>query len=510
MAKFDVLNLYGVNVDFAYFNVFELMDVLGCKERILKSDRVVSLVKKHGRKHRIVSIAIRQVLLSEFKPTLNSKFLSYDAACQDLNMGRTDYERRYEAEEKFILICFSLAMGKSIVSVKHLKTTDELAKLPREFYTKGKSLYQYFRQILNDNTRDYVLNYKEGRLDDQDELKSDSVTSQERASVEESTAKSNVMIQTKKIDPAPFAKEVGTALSLMNQGVQLVTQEVSAVLSGKALQLDKLSNFCQKLNDSYDRNPYALLVVRHIQDRDEYVAQHSVACAILACHLAKVLKLESRYVRVISVGALLFDLGRFKLPEAMTKKTGKLTEAEFHLTRKHLNFGEAILASAGDIPKVVYQMLWEHHERPDGAGYPQGKADKEISVYGYIGAIVDAYDSLTSEQSHKAALTPVSALQKMSKEAGLAFDRKLLAIFKHSLGSVPVGSCVELNNGRLGFVLTLNGQLEPSLVRQVYSLSSKSFIAPIDLAIDRNVDIWIVNMVLPSDYGLTFAHHLNI
>ncbi|SBS25522.1 Cyclic di-GMP phosphodiesterase response regulator RpfG [Marinomonas aquimarina] len=509
MAKFDVLSLYGTNVDFAYFNVFDLMDVLGVKERILKSDRVVSLVKKHGRKHRIVSIAIRQVLLSELKPFLNSKFLSYDAACQDLNMGRSDYERRYEAEEKFILICFSLAMGKSIVSIKHLKSSEEIAKLPREFYAKGKSLYQYLRQTLNDNTRDYVLSYKEGKLDAEGELKAEPASA-EATPVDVPVETSKASDIAKKIEPVAFTKEIETALSLMGQGVGLIVEEVNAVLTGKSLELPKFASFCQKLSDSYDRNPYALLVVRHIQDSDAYVAQHSVGCAILACHLTKALKLDARYVQVISMGALLFDLGRFKLPDAMTKKTGKLTDAEFQLTRKHLQFGEAILASSGKVPKVIYQMLWEHHERPDGAGYPQGKADREISVYGYIGAIVDAYDSLTSEQPHKPPLTPSNALQKMSKEAGLAFDSKLLAIFKQSLGMVPVGTCVELSNGRLGFVLTLNSQQQPALVRQVYSLSSKSFIAPIDLAIDRNSEIRIVNNVLPSDYGLTFGHHLNI
>ncbi|CUB02883.1 HD-GYP domain-containing protein [Marinomonas fungiae] len=505
MAKFDVLALYGVNVDFAYFNIFELLDVLSLKDIVLKSDRVASLVKKHGRKHRIVSIAIRQVALYELKPFLDSKFLSYDSSFQELSFGQTDNERRYEAEDKFLLICFSLALGKSIVSIKHLKNTEELAKFPREFFVKGKSLYQYFRQILNDNTRDYVLSYKEGKLDARSESPSD-MERQESAQA----VTSPKLIDTPKIEGVPFAKEVETALLLMNQGVQLIREEVGDALKGKAFNLTKVAGFCQKLSDSYDRNPYALLAVRHIQNSDQYVAQHCVACAILACHLAKALQLEPRYVQVISMGALLFDLGRFKLPEAMTKKSGKLTEAEFQLTRRHLNFGETILASAENVPKVIYQMLWEHHERPDGAGYPQGKTEDEISVYGSIGAIVDAYDSLTSEQPYKAPLTPVDALEKMFRESGLAFDQKLFSLFKKSLGSVPVGSCVQLNNGRLGFVLTLNSQLQPALVRQVYSLSSKSFIAPIDLAINQNSDIWIVNIVLPSDFGLTFGRHLYI
>lgn len=209
------------------------------------------------------------------------------------------------------------------------------------------------------------------------------------------------------------------------------------------------------------------------------------------------------------LGALLFDIGRFKLPEAIAKKTGKLTEAEFQLTRKHLSFGEVLLSGSSDIPKVVYQMLWEHHERLDGSGYPQGKFDDEISAYGKIGSIVDAYDSLTSEQVHRAALTPTEALRKMQKEAGVAFDKNILTVFIKSLGPIPVGSCVALSNGRLGFVLTLSNKHAPSLVRQVYSITTKAFISPSDIALDKNDDVKVSKVVLPGDFDLRFIDHIS-
>lgn len=499
MAKFNVMSLFGVNVDFAYFNIYEIIDALGLRKEILRTLRVANLIKKHGKKHHIVSIVMRQVALAELKPTLNGELLPYDSSFQDIKVTRTDYERQYEAQEKLILLCYSLAHGKSVTSVKRLKG-DEFSKIAREFRAKGKSLYDYFRSILNDNTRDYVLSYKAG------ELGYDSV---EREAKEVSGEKTKKVVEVKKaIAPTPFGKEITTAVELMSQGVEFITSQVKNVFNGASLDLSGLRAYCQKLSDSYDRNPNALLAVRYVQNTEDYIAQHSVACAILACHLAKALQLESKYVNVIAIGALVFDLGRFKLPTPLTQKSGKFTDAEFQLMRKHLQFGEIILSAGNNIPKVIYQMLWEHHERIDGTGYPHGKIDNEISVYGKIGAIVDAYDSLTSEQAHKAPLTPTDALKKMRSEAGLAFDEKLMALFINSIGAVPVGSCVELSNGRIAFVLTLNNKRQPSLVRQVYSLSSKSFISAVDLALDKNGDVRIVKVVLPSNYNLHFVDHV--
>lgn len=513
MAKFDVTSLFGVNIDFAYFDAFELLELLGVSRRILKTERVANLIKKHGEKHHIVSVAIRQVLLSELKATLNKELLPFHSPFQDVHITSTGYERRYEAEEKLILLCYSISLSKSVTSIRRLKG-EEFSKNPREFHSKGKSLYDYFRSLLNDNTREYVLAYKEGRVDPNGLLTSASESEKGEVEVNSEplhaeTDQQRAISRKDHAATVPFHKEVERATSLMINGVQLLHEEVKQSLAGVPLNVLRLSSFCKKLIESYDRNPHSLLAARHIQNSEDYIAQHSIACAILACHLSKSLQLTSRYVEVIVLGALLFDIGRFKLPEAIAKKTGKLTEAEFQLTRKHLSFGEVLLSGSSDIPKVVYQMLWEHHERLDGSGYPQGKFDDEISAYGKIGSIVDAYDSLTSEQVHRAALTPTEALRKMQKEAGVAFDKNILTVFIKSLGPIPVGSCVALSNGRLGFVLTLSNKHAPSLVRQVYSITTKAFISPSDIALDKNDDVKVSKVVLPGDFDLRFIDHIS-
>ena len=142
-----------------------------------------------------------------------------------------------------------------------------------------------------------------------------------------------------------------------------------------------------------------------------------------------------------------------------------------------------------NVPRAVYQMLSDHHEKVDGSSYPEGKQDQEISVYGKIAAIIDAYDAMTSEQSHKPSMGPIKAYRQMLKESGLAFDKQLLAVFLKSIGSIPVGSCVSLSNGRVGFVLTLNKSFKPSLVRQVYSVTNKAFIEASDIELNKSANL---------------------
>ncbi|WP_410506492.1 HD-GYP domain-containing protein [Marinomonas sp. GJ51-6] len=181
--------------------------------------------------------------------------------------------------------------------------------------------------------------------------------------------------------------------------------------------------------------------------------------------------------------------------------------------RKHIQFGEQILQKCEGIPKAVYQMLYDHHEKVDGSGYPEGKQDKEISVYGKVAAIIDAYDAMTSDQAHKSSMGPIEAWRKMREESGLAFDKELLSVFLKHIGNVPVGSCVALSNGRVGFVLTLNKVFQPSLVRQVYSLTNKSFIEPTDIELNKfanlRAEVVIEKEVDPKSLKLQFIDHIS-
>lgn len=512
MPTFNIESCFGVDINVGYFDVEEILDIFDIKDVIIKSKRVQSLIKMHGRKERIVSIAMRQVAFDLLRPTLDSEFLPYDPYFSDGRLLNNRRERLYDAEERFLILCLSIAYGRSVRSLRKLNP-DLNTKELRSKHIRGQSLFRYYRQELNDNTREYILTYQS---DDEikQPIKVDSQTG--LGAVESSDRTTNKITKTDKntrLAPTSFDNETATALKLFQYGHTLLTTQVENFKRGEQLDIPELKKFCLRLIESHTRNNFSLLAIRHIKDASIYLEQHAIGTAVLGIHFAKALKLSNAYVEVICLGALLFDLGRFRLPQAMVAKTTKMTDGEFDLFRKHIHFGEQILKNCDSIPKAVHQMLMDHHEKLDGSGYPAGKQGDEISVYGRIAAIIDAYDAMTSEQAHKPSMGPIKAIQQMQKESGLAFDKKLLSVFLQSIGRIPVGSCVLLTNGRVGFVLTLNKSFQPALVRQVYSLTNKAFVETSDIELNRSanlgVEVQIEKEMDPQTLGLQFINHIS-
>ncbi|MEP3350890.1 MAG: HD domain-containing phosphohydrolase [Marinomonas sp.] len=520
MSAFNVESCFGADINVGYFNIDEILDIMEIKPKVLNSKRVKTLIGLHGRKERVVSIAMRQVAFDVLSSTLDAPFLPYDPYyANDHKLLNSRRERLYDAQERFLFLCMSIATGRSVKSLKKLQPDFNTKEL-RAKHTRKQSLFRYFRQELNEHTRDYILSYK-ARMNDEGEGKSSAEASaaetpKSTPEVTQSEAKASVARQKhieSKYIPTSFDDETVTAFKLFKDGHILLSAQVELFKRGEQLEILELMKFCRRLIDSHTRNNFSLMAIRHIKDASTYLEQHAMGMAVLGIHFAKALKLSSAYMEVICLGALLFDLGRFRLPSAMMSKTTKMTSGEFDLFRKHIQFGEQILQKCEGIPKAVYQMLYDHHEKVDGSGYPEGKQDKEISVYGKIAAIIDAYDAMTSEQPHKPSMGPIKAWRKMREESGLAFDKELLSVFLKHIGNVPVGSCVALSNGRVGFVLTLNKAFQPSLVRQVYSLTNKSFIEPSDIELNKSAhlrtEVVIEKEVDPQSLKLQFIDHIS-
>ena len=511
MSAFKMESCFGADINVGYFNITEILTILKIKDKVVGSKRVKSLIGMHGKKDRIVIIAMRQIAFDVLRSTLDSEFLPYDPYFSDDKLLNTRRERLYDAQERFLILCMSIATGRSVRSLRKLNP-DLNTKELRSKYARGKSLFRYFRQELNDHTREYILSYKSA----QDKTKNVDITSETVVAPEQQVKKTGMAkksVVDHKLIPTSFDDETLTALKIFQDGHILLSAQVERFKRGEQLEMLEMMKFCRRLIESHTRNNFSLMAIRHIKDPSAYLEQHAMGMAVLAIHFAKALKLSYAYIEVISLGALLFDLGRFRLPMAMVTKTTKMTEGEFDLFRKHIQFGEQILQKCEGVPKAVYQMLADHHEKIDGSGYPAGKQDQEISVYGKIAAIIDAYDAMTSEQPHKPSMGPIKAYRQMQKESGLAFDKKLLSVFLNSIGSIPVGSCVALSNGRVGFVLTLNKFCQPSLVRQVYSATNKAFIEASDIELNKaanlRTEVKIEKDVDPQEFGLQFINHLS-
>jgi len=168
--------------------------------------------------------------------------------------------------------------------------------------------------------------------------------------------------------------------------------------------------------------------VRHLRRNHDpvlYAANHAVNSAIYATLIGMSLKYPLNDGKKLAYACLVHDIGNFYIPKTVLQKKGPLTPEEFELMRTHTTRGAELLQSMG-APTEVVQTAYQHHERVDGKGYPQGLSGKNIHPYAKICAIADVYDAITSTRAHQAGLSGAEAMHRMRSQEGL-FDMEFLA-----------------------------------------------------------------------------------
>ncbi len=142
-------------------------------------------------------------------------------------------------------------------------------------------------------------------------------------------------------------------------------------------------------------------IANAIDAKDHLTGGHSERVAALTCRLGEKLGFSHLDLQGLAVGALLHDVGKIAIPDAVLRKVGRLTPEEYDLVKTHPVRGREILAAVPFSP-VVFRALEEHHEKMNGRGYPRGLAGEELSLAGKILAVADVFDALSSERTYKA------------------------------------------------------------------------------------------------------------
>ena len=125
--------------------------------------------------------------------------------------------------------------------------------------------------------------------------------------------------------------------------------------------------------------------------------------------------------------ALLHDVGKIGVPDAVITKPGRLTDDEFALIKEHPDKGAKILQSLEELPKLAVGAKW-HHERYDGRGYPDGLKGRDIPEEARIIAVADAYDAMTSNRSYRKTMSQAAVREQIEQGKGTQFDPRFADI----------------------------------------------------------------------------------
>ncbi len=213
---------------------------------------------------------------------------------------------------------------------------------------------------------------------------------------------------------------------LEDRPVRWVSSEVDALRTAFSSLMSTLEESLRDRERSYVEAVGA--VVAAIDARDHETTGHSFRVAHYALALARALDVEGDRLRAIEWGSLLHDVGKIAVPDAILRKTGRLTEEEWHVMRQHPNWGFEMLADVKFLDPAL-EIVYSHHERWDGGGYPRGLAREEIPLAARIFAVVDTYDSITSDRPYRRARSHGEAVTELCRVAGTQLDPEVVEAF---------------------------------------------------------------------------------
>jgi HD-GYP domain-containing protein (c-di-GMP phosphodiesterase class II) len=233
------------------------------------------------------------------------------------------------------------------------------------------------------------------------------------------------------------------------------------------------------LRELVERDADAALGASHL-DRDyHYVYSHALYSALLTDLVGKRLGLDEERRDIMLAAALTANIGMHRLQQELVSQAEPLTREQRQAIENHPLASTEILRRSGVTSDPWLEIVLQHHERLDGAGYPRGIAGDDFLLEARIVAIADRYHAMVSGREYREGLMPRSALKKLFMEDGGAIDNELAQVFIKELGFFPPGSFVTLASGECGLVVRRTGDVSAPEVALIRGADGQPYMEPL-------------------------------
>jgi putative nucleotidyltransferase with HDIG domain len=261
------------------------------------------------------------------------------------------------------------------------------------------------------------------------------------------TGETKVLVRTTSPEPSGVVLRrslifrVRTLLNKLSKGGNLDSELLENIVGELKRRLDT-----QALPDFLDLTYHG--------SSKRYISRHCLNVAKLAMVLVRSLGMEDQEIHDIAVCALLHDVGMMKVKEEVFTKHAALDQEEWEQVKGHPIEGALLLTKEVVLRDVVARVALEHHEKPDGTGYPAGKKKNETHLYARIINVVDTYGAMVSPRAHRLPMLPFQAMRiVMDDGAKGMLDWDLVQAFVKALSIYPVGSYLRLAGGEYARVI---------------------------------------------------------
>ena len=254
--------------------------------------------------------------------------------------------------------------------------------------------------------------------------------------------------------------------------------------SGDQSSLDALQPSLEEFLGYVRTNPTSLALLTNVEEYDDVTFNHGINVCIYAILYGHHQGFTDDHLFDLAFSALLHDVGKTQLPIDLVQKKGELTEHEYDQMKKHPRHGRDLLREYGPTPSASI-IAYQHHERPDGSGYPQGR--EELDANALIISVVDVYEALTAPRPYRSPLVPAQAFLVMKDEFHSdPVTRKIRNNLIRCMGLFSLGSFVQLSNGMIGVVEKNHAKdLASPVVRVVINEENEPVDSPFSLDLHK-------------------------
>lgn len=220
-----------------------------------------------------------------------------------------------------------------------------------------------------------------------------------------------------------------TPRKALRQSVDMFHDIADVLMSGDSVSFKSIKKDCQPLVDVIQSQDFDS-ILEGVKNHDDYTYAHSMRVATFLSLLGHEAGFKNDEQLILASGGLLHDVGKMMIPHHILNKPGRLTEDEFEIIKTHVPETIEYLKRAGDIPKPVFIIAEQHHEKIDGTGYPYGLKGKELNELARMAAVVDVFSALTDRRVYKAPMAMDKALTIMREEMVTHLDQKYVKMFE--------------------------------------------------------------------------------
>ena len=214
--------------------------------------------------------------------------------------------------------------------------------------------------------------------------------------------------------------------TMVEQQVQERTSELQVTNTHLTAEIDVRKHAEKQLQDTLESLRKAIgttiqVMVSAVEARDPYTSGHQIRSADLARAIATEIGLPQEEVEGIRMAGSIHDIGKISIPAEILSKPTKLSEIEFSLIKEHARKGFEMLKDV-ESPWPLAEIVFQHHERMDGSGYPRNLKGEEICIEARILSVADVVEAMASHRPYRPGLGIEAALKEIEKNKGILYD----------------------------------------------------------------------------------------